>query len=412
MKIAVICTGDELLKGAVVNTNLHFIGSQLLSHGMMPRLSLEVRDSMEEIRSALELAFSKADTVIVSGGLGPTADDMTREAAADYFCVPLVQDDKTHLSLLKHLRKRRDAGKEIPSRFLNQCMIPDGADVLPNRCGTASGVLLEKSGKILFLLPGPPRELEPMFAEQVIPELLKRNHHRLYSALFYLAGIPESVAEERMLSLSDPDLSVAYCASPESVKLFLLSSDMELLQRKCSAVRKEFSGELLSEAHSTLAEEIVSLLCRFGKTLATAESCTGGLIAERITDVAGASSVFLGSVVSYSNELKQKILGVPPDILEQKGAVSRETCDAMLTGISSETGADISLAVTGIAGPGGGTPEKPVGLVYTGIRINGRNYVTENHFSGNRQQVRERTYAAVMNDLRKHLSENPESFNH
>ncbi|MBQ7402573.1 MAG: CinA family nicotinamide mononucleotide deamidase-related protein [Lentisphaeria bacterium] len=405
MKIAVICTGDELLKGAVLNTNLKFIGEQLLANGMIPVLSLEVRDGMEAISDALESAFSKADTVIVSGGLGPTCDDMTKEAAAKFFQLPLVQDDRTHLKLMRLWQKLKDEGRDTPSRFLNQSMIPDGAETIPNRCGTAPGIVLESERGTLFLLPGPPSELEPMFSKQIIPLILEKRKKEIHSVLLHVAGVPESVVEERMLSLITPKLNVAYCASPGLVKLFLSSPDMNFLRERLVDIKREFEKELLNLKHTTLQEEVVHLLTRSGLTLASAESCTGGLIAERITDVPGSSAVFLGGVVSYSNELKEKFLNVSPETLENYGAVSSETCHEMLNGIAASTGADVAYAVTGIAGPGGGSVEKPVGLVYTGIRINGENFVTENHFSGSRQQVREKTCAAILNELRIRLQE-------
>jgi nicotinamide-nucleotide amidase len=315
-----------------------------------------------------------------------------------------VQDDKTHLALLKLWQKYKAEGRDTPSRFLNQSMIPEGSETIPNRCGTAPGIYLECERGTLILLPGPPMELEPMFAKQVMPILLEKRKKEVHSVLLHVAGVPESEVEERMLSYITPKLSVAYCASPGIVKLFLSSPDMDFLRERLLTVKKEFAKELLNPKHGSLQEEVVRLLERNGLTLATAESCTGGLIAERITDISGSSNVFLGSVVSYSNELKEKILHVSSETLEQYGAVSTETCHEMLNGIAAATGADIVLAVTGIAGPGGGTVEKPVGLVYTGIRINGENFVTENHFNGNRQQVRERTCAAILNELRIRLS--------
>lgn len=404
MKLAIICTGDELLKGAVTNTNLRFMGEQLLANGIVPALAMEVRDGMTAIREALDIAFDKADTVIVSGGLGPTSDDITKEAAADYFQLPLVQDDRVHLSLMKLWQRYKEEGRDTPSRFLNQSMIPEGAESIPNRCGTAPGIYLETERGNLILLPGPPAELEPMFVKQIMPIILEKREREIHSVLLHVAGVPESEVEERMLPLISPKLSVAYCASPGLVKLFLSSPDMEFLRERLLSVKKEFQKELLNSKHLTLQEEVVRLLERSGLTLATAESCTGGLIAERITDIPGSSNIFLGSVVSYSNDLKEKLLNVAPETLEQYGAVSEETCQEMLNGIAAATGADVVLAVTGIAGPGGGTVEKPVGLVYTGVRINGENFVKENHFSGTRQQVRERTCAAVLNELRIRLS--------
>ena len=400
MKIAVICTGTELLKGTVTNTNLRFIGEQLMAHGMTPCLSLEVPDEMNSISGSLEFAFSKADTVIVSGGLGPTSDDVTKEAAASFFRRSLIQDDRTCLSLMKLWRSMREEGRDAPSRILNQCMIPEGSEVIPNRCGTAPGIFLEADGKRIFLLPGPPRELEPMFSAQVLPVLLEKRGKALHTVLLHVAGVPESVVEERMLPLTVPGLTAAYCASPGLVKLFLSSSSEDILREALSAAEREFRAELLHGKHTSLQEEVVYLLGKKGLFMASAESCTGGLISERITDVPGSSAVFLGGVVSYANKLKENVLGVSPVTLENFGAVSAETCGEMLLGLARLTNADIAVAVTGIAGPGGGSIEKPVGLVYTGIRFNGENFIRENHFKGSRQQIRERACAAVLNDVR------------
>lgn len=404
-KIALLCIGDELLKGSTVNTNLAFIGSMLLKHGITLEYSLEIPDDENAIRSALADVLERADIVLTSGGLGPTADDMTKEAVARHFHLPLEQNGPAVLSI-RRFWKMRHPDTEPSGRVLNQSLVPAGAVVIPNRNGTAPGIVLRPAdGKMVILLPGPPGEICPMFEEDVMPLLLKEDLPREQTVLLHICGIGESEVEERMLPLlsTTHPLGAAYCAGHGAVKLFLRSGSDEVLADAIAYAKKEFGKAVLQT--DNVAADVVALLKKRGMTLVTAESCTGGLVAKMITDVAGASDVYPGSVVSYANEVKEQLLGVKHETLVSYGAVSRETAREMAEGAAARFGSDCAIALTGIAGPGGGTPEKPVGLVYCGIFCGGRCEIFEFRLKRSREQIRERAAAGALNRLRLMLLE-------
>ena len=409
MKLAVICIGDELLKGATLNTNLAYMADCLLENGIQIQFSAEVQDSKDGIINALEKAFEHADWVITSGGLGPTADDVTKEYIAGHLGYRLEANGDVAVAITQYWQERH-GDMEMPTRILNQSLVPEGAKILRNRYGTAPGLLIRMDethpkypGKNVIMLPGPPSELEPMFKNAVLPVLKKEVQQKVYSKCFYICGIGESFVEERMLPVlnRNPGLSAAYCASAEYVKLFLKSTSCDILGIGIRAVRQEFADEMLSDSVSSLAEEVLQLLREKEETLATAESCTGGLLAKMITDVPGASDVYQGSVVSYANRIKEMMLGVKTETLEAKGAVSPETAGEMVRGIAERFGVTAAIATTGIAGPDGGTPEKPVGLVYVGIVYRDSCEVLELHLQKSRQQIRERAAAQALNQLRQ-----------
>lgn len=404
MKVGVLCIGDELLKGAVVNTNLAYMGQHLLEIGVMPELCLEVPDDPHEVVEALEYALKHADFIITSGGLGPTSDDLTKQSIAKYLNMPLQLDPEAE----KAVRERWNSLKRgpLPLNFLNQAYIPQGAKALLNSFGSAPGIHIAASGsKHIVMLPGPPSELHPMFDNQLLPILKKHLDNRIYTRLFHISGVPESRVEERTIPIinANAGLSVAYCAAPEFVKLFLKSSDPDCLLNAEKMVRSEFAAELLHDSSHTVAEEVILLMKERSCRLALAESCTGGLIAKLMTDVPGSSEVFSGGVVSYANSAKQDLLGVSEETLASCGAVSAECAGEMLRGAAEKFHADCAVSVTGIAGPDGGTPEKPVGLVYIGVRCFDRMLVKEYRFRGSRSQIRERTAAVALNTLRRML---------
>ncbi len=407
MELALICIGDELLKGATVNTNMSFIGECLLEIGVIPKFAIVVPDTKKPLLDALDEAFSKADFVITTGGLGPTADDITKEVVAEKLGRRLYEDGEVVAFIARHWATLKRG--PMPSRLLNQALVPNGAEVIKNYFGTAPGLLLKSapdaggSSKEVVLLPGPPAELRPMFRDQVIPKIKERLKAPLHSSLLYVSGVPESTVEDRMIPVISgfPKLSVAYCASPEYVKVFLTSPDMELLHLKTEEVMKLFPGELLSQGSKTLSEDILKLLRKRGSKLAVAESCTGGIIAERVTDVPGASDTFVGGVVAYSNDVKISLLGVSPELLQEHGAVSAECAAAMAEGVCAKLGADAGVAVTGIAGPDGGTVHKPVGLVYVAAKLGDKLAVKELSLRGGREQIRHRAASNALNLLRK-----------
>ena len=403
-----------MLKGSTVNTNLAFIGSKLLENGLTLDFSLEIRDRGAEIVEALDEALARADLVITSGGLGPTADDMTRECIARRFGAALEPDGEAVLAIRRYWKIRHNG--EPAGRIMNQSLVPRGATVLLNRTGTAPGLVMKTPandrfpGKTVILLPGPPGEIRPMFEEDVLPLILKLagDGGRVHSRVFYVCGAGESEIEDRMVPVMarTHPLSVAYCATHEYVKLFLLSSNMESLGSAIDAVRREFGPQLLTDGAEGVAWDVVRLLKERSLSVSMAESCTGGLVAKMITDVSGASDVFPGSVVSYANRIKEQILGVKHETLERFGAVSPQTAREMADGAVRVFGTDCSVALTGIAGPGGGTPEKPVGLVYVAVRCPDRCEIFELHLSGTRGQIRERAASRALNELRLMLLEN------
>jgi len=297
----------------------------------------------------------------------------------------------------------------MPSRILNQSLVPEDAEILYNRYGTAPGLIIrtgethdEFPNKNVIMLPGPPGELEPMFSRSVIPILKKERKQQIYSKCFYVCGIGESAVEDRMLYTIDrnPGVSVAYCASAQYVKLFIKSFSSEILGNVIRDIRAIFANELLPDRAESLAEEVLHLLRKNEDTLATAESCTGGLISKMITDIPGSSDVFQGSVVSYANRIKESILGVSPDTLQKFGAVSPETAKEMVLGLAEKFQVSAAVAATGIAGPDGGTPEKPVGLVYVGIFYQGRCEIFKLFLQRSREQIRERAACEALNRLR------------
>ena len=410
MKTAVLCIGDELLKGATVNTNLAHIGQKLLEIGIVPVFAAEIPDAREPICKALAQALEHADLVLTTGGLGPTADDVTKEYIAAELGLRLEEDSDTTVRILQYW-KMRHASEQMPHRVLNQALVPHGAEVIPNEFGTAPGLILRTSdasrfpGKTVILLPGPPSEMEPMFDARILPFIREQRKEVLHTRLFLLMGIGEPQTEERMLEVLSRHhpLSAAYCAEPGLVRLFLTSTDPYTVAAAEEDVKRIFAENILDGESRSPAHEIIRLLRREKAVMAAAESCTGGLVSKLMTDVPGASDVFLGSVVSYDNRIKTGLLGVPEETLREHGAVSPETARAMVEGAAARFGADAAVSLTGIAGPGGGTPEKPVGLVYAGIFWRGETEVHELRLRRSREQIRAGAAAAALNLLRRKI---------
>ena len=404
LKIAVICIGDELLKGSTVNTNLAFIGERLTQEGAPPVFAQEVPDTEAGISGALERALAEADCIITTGGLGPTADDVTKEYIARRLGLRLEEDSGTAIRIRQFWKMRHHA-EEIPSRVFNQALVPVGAQVVPNEFGTAPGLILQgPGGRKIILLPGPPGELEPMFESGVLPVLREeiQSAGQVFTKLFRLAGAGETDVEDRTLEILGKrhPLTAAYCAEPGLVRLFLNSPDSFVLNEAAADVQTVFPKELIDPGSSTLAEELIRLLRQEKAVMATAESCTGGLVAKLLTDIPGSSDVFLGGVVSYANEIKTGLLGVDPETLRKYGAVSPQTAVEMVRGLAERFRCDGAVSLTGVAGPGGGTPEKPVGLVYAGIFWRGETEVHELRLRRSRAQIRAWAAASAMNLLR------------
>ena len=395
MKISVINIGNELLNGAVVNTNLTFIGEEFMRVGCVIAEALLIPDQKDDLVRALDYTRDSG-IVICTGGLGPTSDDVTRYVVAEYCDLKLEKNSEAIQYLESFWGKR-----EWTSRVTSQVLIPNGATVLRNRVGTAAGMIIENNKRqSIILLPGPPKELKEMFLEYVISYVSKKQDKRLYSHLFYLVALSESEVEQRMQPFLVANLDVAYCASPEHLKLFISTDDYALFEKKKRAIENHFRDNILPKGFMNSCESVVAYLCENNLQLSVAESCTGGLLSAAITNISGVSAIFKASYIVYSNEMKQSILGVPADILSNYGAVSSECAIAMVKGVCKQNNSDVGIAITGIAGPTGGTVEKPVGLVYIAIFYRGKVEVVEYHFRGDRELVRRRSVANAFNQLR------------
>jgi nicotinamide-nucleotide amidase len=405
MKISVLCIGDELLRGSTTNTNLAKIGQSLGAVALFPVMEMAVKDTGESIIDALDVLYARSDIIISTGGLGPTSDDVTKTVVAEYFSLKLNNNAEI-AEKIKSFWSVRRLGKMPPS-VLNQALVPEGAQVLENRTGTAPGLIVKnaKSGKTIIMLPGPPHEMTPMLEEFVVPYLKSVSKDRLYTELIYVSGLPESSVEEKVAPLisSESGLSIAYCASPESIKVFLSGKNKGNVGNKMKLIRKELKEFLLSPGARSIAEDIYFLLKKRKYKLALAESCTGGMIAAAITDIPGSSAVFSGSAVVYSNAWKEKLLGVRKATLEKCGAVSSQCAGEMVDKVCGKYAADAGIAVTGIAGPAGGTELKPVGLVFIATRYGGKTIVRQYNFPGTRDMVRRRSVSSALNQLRRQI---------
>jgi nicotinamide-nucleotide amidase len=372
MRVIVINTGTEILLGDVLNTHLAFIAQEIFQFGLRIDEQRTIPDG-DAIQSALADVFLRSEIVFVTGGLGPTSDDITRELVAGYLQLPLVEDAAAHEVIRNRLAARRIPTTE---RIWRQAQVPVGAEILPNENGTAPGLYLPANinsaipSPHLFLLPGPPRELQPMFTNFVAPILrqLTAESKKVAMRTFRIANMGESIVEKKIgnLVLAIPGVELGYCARPGEVDLRVIGSAKALEQAE-EIILQKLSTAIFSASDETLAAVLVRLLSEREQTLALAESCTGGFLADQITNVQGASKVFIAGYVTYSNEEKLRTLGVSRESIEKFGAVSGQVATEMAEGLCQRTGATHGIATTGIAGPAGGSPEKPVGTVFVGL---------------------------------------------
>lgn len=394
----ILCIGTEILLGNIVNTNSAVISRGLAELGVNLYHHTVVGDNPDRLRDALATAFSRNDIVITTGGLGPTYDDLSKETIAAYFGLPLELHQPSADAIADFFR---NIGRPMTENNLKQAMMPKGCIVLENPNGTAPGAIIEGGGKTAIMLPGPPREMGPMFHGQVMPYLAKRSDNVLRSHCIYFFGIGESALEaqlrEQMQQMQNPTLA-PYAKDGEVMLRVTASAEREeeaeaLMKPVIAQLREQFADLIYGVDVDDLQTAAVRALTEKHLKAATAESCTGGYISKRITDVGGSSSVFECGVTSYANEIKEKILGVRHETLEQYGAVSAQTAREMADGIRRISGADIGVSTTGIAGPDGGSDRKPVGLVYVGISSEHYNEVIElrlarGHRDGEREYIR------------------------
>lgn len=397
MNVAILAIGNEVLSGKTINTNSAFIAKQVEQLGGKVTHQQVVPDLEDEIVRGLEIAYTYADLVITIGGLGPTVDDLSREGVAKYFKTELVYDDEIYEGICEYFRR---SNREIPNNNHRQAYKFKEGLVLPNNNGTAPGLFLKRDNKSVFLLPGPPAELELMFSESVRPYFIDQIKERKISNSYRLCGIGESYAEEMILHLYGryPHLNIApYCA-PDKVDYIV--STVDAYEEDLRAFDEEFKEIMkdyyIGDQNTDLATEIVRLLKEKQLKIATAESCSGGLLSSTLVNVSGASSVFLEGIVTYSYESKLNRLNIDVNRLMEFGAVSEEIAHDMAFNLEKLTGADITVGVTGIAGPGGGSELKPVGLVYMAINVCGQIFLKSYIFNGNREKIRQRTVAEAL----------------
>lgn len=384
MKAEILTIGDEVLRGEIIDSNKSLLSDRLLSLDIETHFQVSVRDDPADMTDAFLRAAERSDVVLVSGGLGPTRDDITSEVLAQAFGRELVLDEEALETIRAFFR---GIGREMTENNAKQAWFPESAGVLPNPIGTAPGFVIEERGALFFCLPGVPRELSRMMEEQVLPRLARRTGagQVVRARLLRTFGMGESTLDAELEDIAaEGDVTLGFrTAFPENflrpVARAATAEEAEAkLDRVCQAIRERLGPLVYAEGDQTLPTVVGHLLRGTGQTLAVAESCTGGLIAEQITDVAGASDYFLGGVVAYANEAKQALLGVPAALLEEHGAVSEPVVRAMAEGVRERFDADFGLATTGISGPGGGSPGKPVGLVH--VALAGADETSAAHF--------------------------------
>ncbi len=412
MTVELISVGTEILLGNIVNTNAAYLAERIAVLGLSCYHQSAVGDNEERLEDALKLALSRSDIVILSGGLGPTKDDLTKEVTAKVFGKKLLEDPHTKERLQAYF-DRIQSKNGITGNNWKQALIPEGAAVVDNHNGTAPGLILEgENGKTAILLPGPPNEIKPMFERDIAPYLNRLQPEGIYSKMVKVCSIGESRAETMVSDIMDaqtnPTLAPYAKTGEVHFRVTAKAKDEEAAEALIEPMVKElyqrFGDKIYTiEEDVTLEQAVVELLKEKNMTVTTAESCTGGLLAGRIMNVAGASAVYNEGYITYSDDAKEKLLGVSKDTLKAFGAVSADTAAEMAAGAAKAAGANAALSVTGIAGPDGGSKEKPVGLVYVGCFVNGKVRTEEFRFTGNREKNRDYAVVRALTVLREEL---------
>ncbi len=405
----IIAVGSELLTPFRTDTNSLWLTDKLNTVGVEVRLKTIVGDDDARLEETVRDAVKRSGIVVLTGGLGPTEDDITRKIAARALGRRLLLDEK----VLDDIRaKFLRWGRKMPEINARQAMVMEGAEVLPNPNGSAPGMYLEHDGRVVVLLPGPPREMKPMFEGLVLPKLAERSGGvRVARRVMRVAGLGESAVDERIAPVytqyKNPQTTILFNNTEIEIHLTAqgkTEAEAELLLDGLAGQIEERLGDSVFAFRGEKMEEVVGLrLAVGGFTLATAESCTGGLVAHRLTEVPGSSTYFMEGVVTYSNEAKTRLLGVPAELIEAHGAVSAEVAEAMAVGVKRRAETDFGLSVTGIAGPGGGTEEKPVGLVYVALADDAHTEHKRLMLPGDRHLIRTRASQFALDLLRRRL---------
>lgn len=408
-----ISVGTEILLGNIINTNANYLARKCAELGISNYYQISVGDNEERLAQTIETALSRSDVVILTGGLGPTKDDLTKEVTAKTLHRALVEDEGTKKFIQNYFDRINK--KTITENNWKQTLVIEGSIVVENHNGTAPGLIVKtEEGKIVILLPGPPNEMVPMFEQDIYPFLNDIQPGLLYSEMVKICGIGESQAETMIEDLIEKQTNptIAPYAKTGEVHLRVTASasttveGKELVKPIVDELYKRFGNHIYTtDENENLEDVVVKLMQKHNLVLSTAESCTGGLLTGKIVNVSGASAVLGEGFITYSNEAKQKHLGVKQKTLEHYGAVSEETALEMASGLINTTGSDVSVAITGIAGPDGGTEEKPVGTVFISCNVNNNSRVKKYNFSGNRQKVRDYAVINALNFLRTSILE-------
>lgn len=413
MTVELISVGTEILLGNIVNTNAAYLAERCALLGLSCYHQSVVGDNEERLEEELRRALSRSDIVILSGGLGPTKDDLTKEVTAKVFGRELRENPHTRERIQEYFDR---SGRKLTANNWKQALVPEGATVVDNHNGTAPGLILEGDveegkGRTAILLPGPPNEIRPMFERDIAPYLNRREPEGIYSHMIKICGMGESQVEDQITDLmeqANPTLAPYAKTGEVHLRITARAVGEEQAEALIRPVEEElyrrFGNRIFTNREDvTLEEDLVKMLEKRHMTLTTAESCTAGLLAGRIMNVPGASGVYREGYITYSNEAKEKLLGVRHETLQAHGAVSPETAREMAEGAAAHAEAQAALSVTGIAGPDGGTPEKPVGLVYIGCCVGGNTRTVMYHFTGNRAKNREYAVVNALTILREEL---------
>ena len=401
----IVSVGTELLMGQIVNTDAQFLARRLAALGITMYRQSTVGDNPGRVKEAVREALSRADLVITTGGLGPTEDDLTKEMVAEALGLPMVRHDEVVEGIRRYFES---TGREMTPNNLRQADFPEGARLMPNRKGTAPGCIAEKDGKRVAVLPGPPHELIDMYEQQLEPYLLSLSDQVIASRFLHIVGVGESIVETKLMDLfhwESPTLAL-YCAPGEVTARLTVrcGKDVDpapLLDPLEKEIRARLGESVYAEGlDASMPKTVVEMLAARKETVSVAESLTGGMLASRLVDVPGASAVLGESYVTYANEAKERLLGVSGETLRAHGAVSEQCAREMAEGCRRASGADWALATTGIAGPDGGTPEKPVGTVYIACAGRQGTVVKALKLRGDRTRVRSMTCLYAMDLLR------------
>lgn len=412
MKAEIISTGTELLLGKTLNTSAFYLTEQLSGLGMEVVYHTTVGDNKDRLLDTVRQALSRSQIVFLTGGLGPTADDLTKEVVAHVLGLEMDFDNNCMRTIINFYNEKIG----IPPGSEKQAFFPRGAKILPNENGTAPGAIIKKNQKYCVIMPGPPTEMKAMFDHHVLPELQKltqSNQERMYVRVLKIFGLGESELEKNIPDLmiqSSPFITLLDKHTYMDLRITVKSGDKDkaqsILDNTETVIRGKLGDRVFAVNEETHCQVIGNLLRKDKLTLATAESCSGGLLGGKITAEAGSSDYYLGGVVSYANSAKENILGVRADSLIAYGAVSDNVAREMAEGVKKLLGTDIGLSITGIAGPGGGTEEKPVGLVFIGLAHSRSCLIEKCQFVGNRDSIRNMSVETALNMLRIHLLAN------